>query len=733
VATLVLTVVGGAFGGPIGAALGSLAGQVIDQSVFGGGGRREGPRLTDLRVQTSSYGRAIPALFGTMRIAGTVIWATDLKEQNQTSGGGKSGPSVTRYNYSVSLAVALSSRPVRSVGRIWAEGNLLRGAAGDFKTPVGAFRLHQGHSGQPVDPLIGAALGVNQAPAFRGLAYVVLEDLQLADFGNRVPSLTFEIEADEGPVVVSAMASALAGRTVAYDGDETEPVVAGFAAEGRTALAALEPWLELHQLQLVPEPGGRPTLKASRGTNAQLTRAGEIVRADENAAQRMRLTREPVESLPTRLSLRFFDIGRDYQAGVQSADWPGAGQRSLQIELPAVMTADAARAHVVRALRHRQAGRQRLEMSSGWTALQRQIGDVIAVEGQAGDWQVETVEWADMVPRLTLRSIAHLAIVDPSSADGGSAINAPDLTQGITHLMAEDLPALEDTLATAPKLWALASGHDNAWRWAALFRVNPLNNAAEPLGTINRSVIGQLAGALAAAPPWRVDRASEAIVDLHDADVTLLPIDDESLLRGRNLCLMGQELVQFGRTEQIGPRRFRLTRLLRGRRGTEWAIGSQQVGDRFALLDAAAPYVVGVSAGELGTILHLTASGSGDPSPVSVNTLVTGQAMMPLAPVHGCSRADSSGRRLIGWTRRSRIGWAWLDGSDAPLGEESERYRIEIRAATGALLRTAETMQPYWTYLASDFLADAVGAPLKAQICQVGTFGASRPLIIAID
>ena len=78
-ATMVLTTLGGAVAGPIGAALGRVAGQAVDAAVFGGPAR-QGPRLRELQVQLSSYGAQIPKLFGTMRVAGTVIWATDLRE-----------------------------------------------------------------------------------------------------------------------------------------------------------------------------------------------------------------------------------------------------------------------------------------------------------------------------------------------------------------------------------------------------------------------------------------------------------------------------------------------------------------------------------------------------------------------------------------------------------------------------------------------------------------------------
>jgi hypothetical protein len=181
-ATLVLSTVGSLVGGPIGQAVGAIVGQSVDQMLFAPKARH-GPRLGDLSVQTSSYGTQIPKLFGTMRVAGTVIWSTDLIERRTTSGGGKGRPKSIDYSYSASFAVALSGRRVLEVRRIWADGKLLRGAGGDFKVRTG-FRLHTGDEDQMADPLIVAAEGAAQAPAFRGLAYAVFEELELAEFGN---------------------------------------------------------------------------------------------------------------------------------------------------------------------------------------------------------------------------------------------------------------------------------------------------------------------------------------------------------------------------------------------------------------------------------------------------------------------------------------------------------------------------------------------------------------------
>ena len=236
-ATLVLTALGTAIGGPIGGAIGALIGQQADAMIFGGG-NRQGPRLRELSVSSSSYGQPIPRHFGRMRVPGAVIWSTDLVESKRKQKGRKGQPSTTVYSYSASFAIALSSTPVARLGRIWADGNLLRGAQGDLKVG-GRLRFYPGFGDDPVDPLIAGDKGAS-APAFRDCAYVVFEDLELGDFGNRIPALSFEIFAHGGDSSVSL------ARMVPGAMSETGATIAharGFADEGgalASTLAAID-------------------------------------------------------------------------------------------------------------------------------------------------------------------------------------------------------------------------------------------------------------------------------------------------------------------------------------------------------------------------------------------------------------------------------------------------------------------------------------------------------------
>ena len=153
-----------------------------------------GARLDGLELQTSTEGAFIPIVYGRMRVAGQVIWASRFTENEETQGGGKSGPSVTQYRYSVSLAVGLCEGPIAQIGRIWANGAELD------RTGL-TLRVYKGSEDQQPDGLIEAVEGAGQALAYRGLAYVVLEDLALEPFGNFIPNLAFEVigaEADGG-------------------------------------------------------------------------------------------------------------------------------------------------------------------------------------------------------------------------------------------------------------------------------------------------------------------------------------------------------------------------------------------------------------------------------------------------------------------------------------------------------------------------------------------------------
>lgn len=193
----------------IGSALGSLIqkGPKIMQ---------EGPRLSDLRVSNSAYGVAIPYAWGMQRIAGNVIDASTIRETRYESttredGKGGGGAAVTNvtYTYAVDLDVYVCRGEIHGLRRIWADGKIIWDATVTDANVVGEsgtvsvssqrfvndnidFTLYYGSETQLADPTFEALHGVGNVPAYRGVAHVVFTSLQLGQFGNRVPNLTFE-------------------------------------------------------------------------------------------------------------------------------------------------------------------------------------------------------------------------------------------------------------------------------------------------------------------------------------------------------------------------------------------------------------------------------------------------------------------------------------------------------------------------------------------------------------
>jgi hypothetical protein len=196
----------GMSGASLGWALGSTAGSLLFAE-DAPNVRHEGPRLGDLKAMSSAYGRPIPRVWGTYRVAGNMIWAADIVEtqhESTTGGGGKGGGggSVTTvsYTYAQSMAVAICEGEIAGIRKVWANGKLIYNVAddADIDTMVASsdnltMTVYTGSESQTADAIIQAAVGATDCPAYRGTVYVVIDAMPLEDYGNRTPNLEFEV------------------------------------------------------------------------------------------------------------------------------------------------------------------------------------------------------------------------------------------------------------------------------------------------------------------------------------------------------------------------------------------------------------------------------------------------------------------------------------------------------------------------------------------------------------
>ena len=218
-ATILLGVAGAAIGGAlggsvlglssviIGRAIGATLGRVIDQRLMGAGSEVvELGKLSRYRVTGASEGTPMGRVFARTRVGGQVIWSTRFRERVRKKDvggkGGGGGATTKTYSYSVSIAVALGEGPILRVGRVWADGMEIDASRLDM-------RVYRGTEDQLPDPLLEAVEGQGRVPAYRGTAYVVIENMPLGDYGNRVPQLSFEVVRPPDPDAVPEGAESL--------------------------------------------------------------------------------------------------------------------------------------------------------------------------------------------------------------------------------------------------------------------------------------------------------------------------------------------------------------------------------------------------------------------------------------------------------------------------------------------------------------------------------------------
>jgi hypothetical protein len=189
----------------LGASIGGMVGGLIDPPKS----QTSGPRISDLSVQTTGYGNPLPRIYGQMATYGTVFWVDGNKihEVGKTSSAGKGGGSkYTSYKYDATFAVSLADcdapgNEIAGIRRIWISGKLVFDG---FATSTAAilqsddfyptFTLYRGGIDQPPDPRVQADLGIANTPAWRGMAYIVFNNLPLEDFGNSLMGAQVKVE-----------------------------------------------------------------------------------------------------------------------------------------------------------------------------------------------------------------------------------------------------------------------------------------------------------------------------------------------------------------------------------------------------------------------------------------------------------------------------------------------------------------------------------------------------------
>ncbi len=233
-------------GGPTGAVYGAQIGLMV-------GGYLDPPKVkgnhptTDLSVQTATYGVPVGGGYGNYATYGNVFWVegNSLRLVTGEDGGGKGGSpkAATPDEIYGTFAIGFGEGEITAFGRIWCNGKLVYDptagtlgahlANGDV---AGNLSFYLGSTTQLPDDRIQADMGVDHAPGYRGLHYIVFKDWPMADYGNTLMGIQVKAE------ILNSVTIAQFERRL-YD-DEVIPDTNSFPGAGPTEYGYFNPRVE---------------------------------------------------------------------------------------------------------------------------------------------------------------------------------------------------------------------------------------------------------------------------------------------------------------------------------------------------------------------------------------------------------------------------------------------------------------------------------------------------------
>ena len=544
---------------------------------------------------------------------------------------------------------------------------------------------------------------------------------------------------EPSPIPLSGVVSKLCARAGLADADldvsGLDDTLHGYAISTQTsARAALEPLRQYSPFD-VTEADGKLQF-VPRGGQVAATIPWDDLAAHDGGDRPdpLEITVADEAEVISGVTVVFPDPDASYQPSAQAArrnrvalagqSWQvPASVNEQRTELPICMTPARGARIAEQLLWKAYTARKTAKFAVGIKYAALRPSDVVIIVGPDATYRLRITRITESGLLRQLEAVAEdaaLYTAAPASAPSAGVPAQSVAVAGPTRMMLLDIPLLRDA-DNGPGFYAAAGRYLPGWPGATIYASADAGRTWDEVQTFaNSATLGSTEDAL---PAWAggniFDESSRVTVRIAPG-LQLASIAADAVLAGGNAALLGNEIVQFRSAELIGAGLYRLSGLLRGRRGTEWAMATHAAGERFVLLSGVAGLARVVStAADIGATRSYKAITAGESldSASAVDFSDTGVGLKPLAPVHINAGRDAAGNIIITWVRRTRIDGEWRDYADASLGEASERYEVDVYVG-GASVATLSSMAPSVTWTVADQRA-AAGLPVSSMLVRV--------------
>lgn len=439
--------------------------------------------------------------------------------------------------------------------------------------------------------------------------------------------------------------------------------------------------------------------------------------------------------IPNRVAVTYRNMQADQQSATEHSDRGPSGQDSLQsVQIAVGLLPTEAKGVADGLVLDGFASRLTSDISLPLGYSHLVPTDPIGVPDEDGTlYRMRIVRRNEQGGVLSFELVGEdghaLAVPAPTSEGYVAKTSVADTGETILHVL--DIPLLRDT-DDGPGVYVAARGTTTAWPGCSVM-VSTNGTSFTSVAEIGEAAtLGTATSLLAAGPTDIMDTANTVTVNVGHGQLSSMSRAALFADPAANVMLLGAEVLRFQTATLVtaSPNVYRLSGLLRGQRGTEWAVGTHAINERAVLLQARGLRRVTLALADIGRELSWKGVTRGqlvDAVPSQTAT-VAGVSQQPLAPVDLRATRDSTGGMVFNWKRRTRLLPGTL-GTAPALGEASEAYDVEILSGA-AVIRTTRVTEAQFSYPESMQRQDfgAVQGAVSVRVYQIGALGRGQVL-----
>lgn len=423
--------------------------------------------------------------------------------------------------------------------------------------------------------------------------------------------------------------------------------------------------------------------------------------------------------IPAQIALSYINVDDDYQIDTQYSDRliTAAGGTVSPVQMALGLTPSDAKQVADTMLLDQAASAVTTKLSLLGNYCRLEPTDAVTVTGADGStFRLRLVQKNDAYPLLEFD-----AVLDDATVLTSQGITSADYTPSTvvaavaaTLLKLLDIPIAQDADNDAG-FYVAAKGDATPYPGAAIFSSADNVEFTRRTTIAESAVFGTCTTTLGAWSGGRLfDEANSVTVNVGSG--TLASSTHDALLAGLgvNSVLIGSELLQFRVATLVSPGVYKLTGLLRGARGTEWAMTGHAASERCVLIRSAGLRRIVLENSELGVSRYYKGVTLGEALASATAESFTDNAigLKPFAPIDLRAARDGSNNITFTWQRRTRLAVRMIGalGISVPLGEDSEAWELDIYAngSYATVVRTISASSATAAYSAAEQTADGL-------------------------